>query len=300
MITKNHYFQVYVLIKSIKKLLSHIVKKEGEKKRVKVFSIEVKLYKMRNIVQCIEVAENIMCIYRNYLFCRQRYKTIIVLRIVIEVVIFALMIFNNFFFIIREAKLGIDLKYLYFLNYTLFFGDVLLGFFSVSRKAAYKIFIDNLMTVNDVYHKDINYNRSLKQLRIVFYTTFIVLSAMAISLTVINVTVRYLASVVTGSILDTFSENFSLLRNEITFILEYISLYTFLSILANLLKCLNSTIFEIQKKLLLKEEQSEYSHSILVEKLKQWTELYECLVEGSKQLAACFKNHVNMLLILFP
>lgn len=255
---------------------------------------------MRNIVQCIEVAENIMCIYRNYLFCRQRYKTIIVLRIVIEVVIFALMIFNNFFFIIREAKLGIDLKYLYFLNYTLFFGDVLLGFFSVSRKAAYKIFIDNLMTVNNVYHKDINYNRSLKQLRIVFYTTFSVLSAMAMSLTVINVTVRYLASVVTGSILDTFSENFSLLRNEITFILEYISLYTFLSILANLLKCLNSTIFEIQKILLLKEEQSEYSHSILVEKLKQWTELYECLVEGSKQLAACFKNHVNMLLILCP
>lgn len=97
------------------------------------------------------------------------------------------------------------------------------------------------------------------------------------------------------STLYIFSLNYSFLLNEITFILEFMTLYVFLSLLTNLLKSLNSAIYDIQNNLYLKDELSMgHSNSILVEKLIKWAELYDCLMDSSKQLSACFNHYVNV------
>lgn len=246
------------------------------------------------MIQCIELAENVLCIYRNYLFCKKEYNFFIMFRIVIEVIIYSLLVLNNLIFLIDELQYSNGSEYVYFAVYVMFFFDVFLGFFSVYKSVAYKNFIHNLVAIHNVYNKNINYNRNIKRMQILLFGNFTVILIIAVYL-IVDIT-YYLRS---GSNWDTMficSVIYSLFRNEITYALEFMALYTFLSILTSLLKCLNNTILEIQENVQSKEELNiETSHSVLVEKLTRWAEVYQYLLDASKQLSACFKNHVNIM-----
>lgn len=245
---------------------------------------------MHNIIRYIEVAENILCIYRNYLFCRQRFKPLIKFRIVIEVMIFPLIIFSNLFFTIQEQD-EFNLIDIYSGPSFIFFGDVLLGFLSKSKSAAYKIFVDNLMVVHNVYNENVNYRRGLKRLYIVIFTSFTVILVVIVCF-IATFILSLMTIGVSSSTLSALTALYSLFRNLITYILEYVALYIFLSLLTNLLICLNTTILEIQKK---RELDTEYSYSILVDELTQWADLYDCLVESGKHLSACFSDYVSII-----
>lgn len=248
---------------------------------------------MHKIIHCIELAENIMCIYRNYLFCRKKYKTLILLRILIEAVFYGLVVFSNLFSIVNEVKIS-SLKYFDFMMYTMYFGDIFFGFLSKSKCASYKVFIDNLTEVHNVFKKDVNYIRRLKRLSIILFVSYSVSSTVTVYFTIFDVINNIPLSSNWGT-LYFFYVICTILRNELTYILEFMALYAFLSLLTHFLKCLNSTLSEIQKNLQLKEElNTEYGDSVLIEKLTQWAELYKCLVESAKQLSAFFNNYVNV------
>lgn len=239
-----------------------------------------------------------MCVYRNHLFYGKKKIYFIIVHVLVELFLYFLIFMYNFYKAVNTNGLPIDIQcFYYFLSVNIFSSDVICSLYGLYKGRAYKKFVINFLTLHSIYKKDIHYVRNLKQLQIIFLTTF---SAMfIISLTFIVINTGSILKFGSSSFVETFFLNFAVLHCEVCFTLEYLVIYIFLSLLSNILNSLNGTLVVIERQV--QKENKTHSDtnrqtcsSNVAEKIQQSTELYKRITDLSNELSECFKLQVNM------
>lgn len=155
----------------------------------------------------------------------------------------------------------------------------------------------DLSTAHEVYKNEPNYIKNLKRLEIVSLSSTASFAVARICLTLLNLFYTFSA---VGSIflMDFTHALFSLseMWNEIHYFLEQFVLFTFITVLYNLLKCLNASITEVCTKLAneMKKFNNTVYENISVEQVHSWVENYQNIVNCSKEISSCFKYQVNI------
>lgn len=250
------------------------------------------------IINYIETFENIMCIYRNHQFFGQRKKYFIMFHVFIELSLYLLMLANNIRWVMEKSATTKDVQYFYyFLCFNIFLSDVICTIYGIYKGGAYKKFVTSLLALHNIYKNEMHYIKNLNQIKIIFLTTLATMFIISVAFITMNTISLYMYDHVSVSTL--LLSNFSILHSEVCFTLEYLVIYTFLSLLSNILRSLNGTLTEIQEQVqkeitMCLEINEQNSSSNFVTKIHQLSELYKCVVELSNQLFMCFKTQVNM------
>lgn len=247
---------------------------------------------MIKIIKSLEILENILCVYKNYLFYGKRSKLMIMIHIVFKF-LYNLLVLLVYIFLKKIEPQRFNYKHSIFLtiHLAILYGDTFIVLYSLYKSEAYKTFITNLISIHKIYNNDVNYQMNLKRLQTMLFTICAALIIIAVSLNVQN-TIYLLISFEDFPMLTILMTQSSIMYSEVCFILEYLVLYTFLSLLSNMLQSLNKTVLMMHEQIQ-KRETLVDSSSDLIEKVQQLAELYKCLVNLSKQLSPCFKYQVN-------
>lgn len=251
------------------------------------------------LIKYLEISENIMCVYRNYLFFGKKKIYFILAHVLIELIMYLLLFINNINLLRNANGLPVDVMYFYlFLCSSIYSGDMVCSLYGLYKGDVYKNFLANLLTLHNICKNYKDYNSNLKKLEIILLTIFTVTLILAVGSTAIN-TISYFTNTSHINLAKVLLSNFSIMRSQILFTLENLVLCAFISLLSNILSSLNATLMEIREQ---KQELntmslgiSRQTHSLnVVDKIQKSAELYNCTVDLSNKLSMCFKHQVNI------
>lgn len=253
--------------------------------------------KKLKFIQYFLLTENIKGIYRNYLFYGRRSRKRVLFCIIFEILLNLVLLVNNLHIFEQVYEYKVD-SYYYFVILFVFLSNFTSIVFSVLKSLEYKMAVTNLMIVHDDFIEDSNYKNNLKQLKTVIIVSFTVLFIIIFPHMVWQFRLLTLLKNNSFAIII-FFWCVSLLCNKINFILDFFALYIYIDLLSNLLKCLNSTVLELEDKMYIEKKNKSMieinkQNLNMLAKIQRCAEWYACLVESSKQLSECFKYQVNI------
>ncbi|KAG6449426.1 hypothetical protein O3G_MSEX006050, partial [Manduca sexta] len=120
-------------------------------------------------INTIIFVENMLCIYRNYIFYSENAKRIRILRITIEIILYAAVTFVDVIILYHHFQKSSETVLLIILNNILFLGYSILCMINGMRNSNYfKELIDTFGKLHRNCGNDITYNKSLNCLNLTF------------------------------------------------------------------------------------------------------------------------------------
>lgn len=238
--------------------------------------------------------------YRRYLSLTKRQKLLAVLRIIIESITF-IVIFGNSLFAICTRVFSDDIWFLLLSFHRIInvMNCVLFSVCGILTCRSYKQFMYNFNAIYSYYEQDLIYKNRVKKIKAAIlisgFSVFTILAVLLfLKLTLPKVT--YLDINFTYYSIK-MAEKYS----EIRYLLEHISLYTYITMLHALFKCLNQRVLNIQDTYNMKRvgevlstEKVHHDSGNFRLKVKIISSQYKRLLNCSKHLSACFKVQVNI------
>lgn len=242
------------------------------------------------ILRILEKVENLLCVYRNYYLIKKYHKLLVSIRIIVGSCFnFAIFIYNCHFINALLYSAG-DVANLYILNHFLNYVTVITCVIcAILNTMSYKDLITNLNTIHNVYITEICYTKSLKRLRLFLVTCTVIYYIIKISVSIVRLLIHLFLSGISQVpqfIVLVISE----LCYETLFLLEHVVVYSYITIIYNLLKCINLSV----SKVLLHIDDDLYESALTVAEVNQWTERYQYLMNCVKLLSACFQKQVSI------
>ncbi|KAG6449427.1 hypothetical protein O3G_MSEX006070, partial [Manduca sexta] len=242
-------------------------------------------------IKTIIFVENMLCIYRNYIFYGENAKRIRILRITVEIILYAavsviglIILYNHF-----HNNLGTVLI-IYLIN-ILFLGYSTLCMINGMRHSNYfKEFVDTFEKLHRNFDNDITYNKSLNFLNLLFIlasTTYFVM--ISLELTIDKINQKLFNQAIFFGILVIWEKIIRWYR----MISEYLVYCVLVTILHNFFKRFNENLDKTQK--ILHENiinGGDMSYRINLKIIEESTEMYTILVVNSKAFRKCFGEQV--------
>ena len=261
----------------------------------------VLVFKMvaRKVINMSLKAENIIGVYRNYAFISKSRQIISTMRILVETVICtAIFVYDRGMY--KPAGPTKDrLIYIFqFYQFVKLLNGPIIMMISILNSSSFKLFIDKFTSMHHQFLNEPSYIKCSKKLRVIF----VIIIALAFITSIGFETSKMIGRLHRVTELKTCFLIIIFLVNLVAvarYILEHAVMYIYITMVRNLLKCLNISIFDIEvkydktKKRLCSD--SRESNDILkVDQVEQWATKLKCLLTCSRSLSVCFKAQVNM------
>ena len=241
--------------------------------------------------------ENIMGVYRNYAFVSKRSQRLSTLRILAETVICSGIFVYDMYYVAGQSVDRLIYVYEYNQLVKLLNGPVIMISGALNSRS-FKLFKDNFKFVHQQFLNESSYVKYSRKLKVVF--------VIIITVTFISST-GFEASKMIGRLHKSPEPNICFaiilfLGNMVVqnrFILEHAVMYIYITMVRNLLNCLNNSIFDIEvkydeSKKRLCSDSTESIYVLTVERVEQWASQFKCLSACSRNLSVCFKAQVNI------
>lgn len=249
----------------------------------------------QTILSMLVKTENFLCIYRNY-DSEPKYRKIRILRIIIELILFAGITLFGSYELIRKEDTTSRMVYCFVLiYYANFFCACTTFVCAVQNSSSYAIFARNILAVQQRHRlSSQNCSRKLKN---IFIITIILLPIFGICLFGVRVFHRIFLNHMTPTIVYVALVCIEIF-SEIRFSLEHVIFYIYISMIQCSLGFLNKYIMELQAWYESVEKDLSSGRGLvndpLTEKrIEEWANDYMMLVTCSKCLSKCFSFQVT-------
>lgn len=236
-------------------------------------------------------AENIMGVHRNYSSVGKCHKILILIRIIVEIVVYVGVFCKNFIVFSPTIKLNENVTLMLVLYHLAFLlNGVSIIICAVQSSHSYELFMDNFMAVQYCFwNVDID-KKYIRYFKIVFLTASSTYSIANVILITLRVILLHLDETYIALLLIE-------IYVEIRYILESVIFSTYISILQCYLNSMNMRICDIkaQYTVLEKSQNSHMSQEndlLTKAQVNEWATKYKRLESCSKSLSECFKIQV--------
>lgn len=254
----------------------------------------IEMKKIR-LLRSIVFLENLLCIYRNFLFFNKKARAIILIHITIELVLYVLSIVNNSFIIYSYFHSDNRSMLIVFTTiccfYVVTFVSIVMG---ILRSEEFKDLVTSLELINKFFTNNKTYLKSLgRSNTMIIAITTILYCVTCIGIAVDKITLNDFYEFTTSDVIWTVSSTLLELRYQTECVVYFGIEYLFLIFT----KHLNLLVKEAIKKVSLDNNGTVKdvpisSDAVTKNEVKRWATIYRQLMMSSKLLQACFSLQV--------
>lgn len=244
-------------------------------------------------MKMLRKTESTIGIRRNYVSLSVPRKILYHLRVFVEI-IFATVVLKYIYIV----SLTIDSRMVQMMQsfqIMSVFSGIVIMISSILSSRSYELFIHNFMLVHRCFQNEATYIKCTRKLQ----NVFVIIAALScLSSTLIFA--AYMCSLIEAKKLNlaTFLITISDVVTEERFILMNATMHVYITMIRNVLQCLNNRISDFQVQYKNKEKglcsDGPKSDDLLtIEQVKQWAIQFKCLMKCSRNLSVCIKVQVN-------
>ena len=253
----------------------------------------------RNIIKTLTKAENLRGVYRNYVFLSKYLKILSALHIIFDIVVYPVILHNNVT-VISQVTNNRIYRIVQILQVTIFLSSPVIVISGCLSSRSYKLFIENILSVHKYFQNEPTYIRNSKKLKKnILITTVLSIALIMLALLIKLVCLSFIRHLEMTMKVIVLTISHLMLEERI--IIEHIVMYTYITMVKDLLRCVNNGIFDVQVKFNdieteLCSDGTEWNDVLTVEQVEQWATQFKCLLTCSRNLSVCFKAQVYCLM----
>lgn len=247
------------------------------------------------LLRILVFVENVMGIYRNYLYFNKYLKVLIIIRVIFEIVVSLGIAWHNVrISVYKSIETGEDVLVLLLFQAIILMKVFVLGIGPLRKAMDYKLYLENLKIINNRCQDIPSYAKSLNVMKLKCFVVaiLIVSSSVVLSISRVNDLNTKNPLIFVNAMVEECYEAWV----DYRYIIDHLVAYTGITGIRDCLKILNESVHDVIEQCSKEQEEhfeeEDRTKTDLVKQVNGWMEFYGYIMSCKKHLSRCFSELV--------